>query len=166
MVLPIEIIQTIFLELCTPQTAFPLHPGELRLLVTSVCSNGQPDSTARPHHTWISRASQSTLSIESSVQASTLRLPSWCRLSIPYHTSLLVPQLHLNIQHSTGSLRSLLTRCALFGVSMSSLRMMTIHPTQPSSPPLSVMLRTPHVLIRVRVPRLLEIASFNCLGNN
>ncbi|KAF8881006.1 hypothetical protein BD779DRAFT_1675674 [Infundibulicybe gibba] len=84
MVLPVEIIQTIFLELCPPQTAFPLHPGELRLLVTSVCSQWRAIALSTPAlwadfqiharanlipqldpiHAWISRAAQSTLSIE------------------------------------------------------------------------------------------------------
>ncbi|KAF8884598.1 hypothetical protein BD779DRAFT_1471926 [Infundibulicybe gibba] len=81
--LPVEIIQVIFLELCPPPTTFPLRRGEPTLLVTHICSQWRAIAISTPTlwascyinfvtfcppqpepiHAWISRAAQSSLSL-------------------------------------------------------------------------------------------------------
>ncbi|KAF8879611.1 hypothetical protein BD779DRAFT_1676328 [Infundibulicybe gibba] len=82
--LPVEIIQVIFIKLCSPRTTFPLRRGEPRLVVTRICSQwravalstptlwadfliqiwGSPPYRLDAIHAWVSRSAQSTLSIE------------------------------------------------------------------------------------------------------
>ncbi|KAF8881007.1 hypothetical protein BD779DRAFT_1758295 [Infundibulicybe gibba] len=80
--LPVEVIQIILFQSCSPQTTFPLHSCEPRLTVTRICSqwraialstpalwanftvHANMDPQLDPIHAWISRASQSALSIE------------------------------------------------------------------------------------------------------
>ncbi|KAF8879615.1 hypothetical protein BD779DRAFT_1676332 [Infundibulicybe gibba] len=83
--LPAEIIQTIFLELCSPETIFPLRQNEPRLLVTHVSSQWRTIALSMPTlwaninirargsysasllgsvRAWISRSAQSALSIK------------------------------------------------------------------------------------------------------
>ncbi|KAF8879604.1 hypothetical protein BD779DRAFT_1147389 [Infundibulicybe gibba] len=81
--IPVEIIQKIFLELCSPSTRFPLRTNEPRLIVTHVCSQWRaialstpalwanfsirsrlPSQRLDPIRAWISRSSQSTLSFK------------------------------------------------------------------------------------------------------
>ncbi|KAF8880985.1 hypothetical protein BD779DRAFT_1675654 [Infundibulicybe gibba] len=80
--LPPEIIEIIFLTLCSPKTIFPLR-GDPRLLVTHVCSQWRAIALATPSlwanihiplnfpppydhvRTWISRSAQSPLSVGS-----------------------------------------------------------------------------------------------------
>ncbi|KAF8880973.1 hypothetical protein BD779DRAFT_1675638 [Infundibulicybe gibba] len=83
--LPVEIVQKIFLELCSPRTTFPLHRDEPRLLITHVCSRWRAIALSTPplwakfnvhpswrdpvlcasiFHAWIFRAAQSALSFE------------------------------------------------------------------------------------------------------
>ncbi|KAF8886567.1 hypothetical protein BD779DRAFT_1673187 [Infundibulicybe gibba] len=83
---PTEIIQRVFLELCSPQTRFPLVRGEIIVLLTHISSRWRAIALAMPelwtniliddHHqpdfphlfdlinTWISRSGQSMLSFE------------------------------------------------------------------------------------------------------
>ncbi|KAF8880981.1 hypothetical protein BD779DRAFT_1547211 [Infundibulicybe gibba] len=83
--LPAEIMQIIFLEICSPQTTFPLRGDEPRFLITRVCSRWRaialstsalwanlcihPSLRCQPPYVstlraWISRAAQSTLSLD------------------------------------------------------------------------------------------------------
>ncbi|KAF8879612.1 hypothetical protein BD779DRAFT_1788897 [Infundibulicybe gibba] len=84
--IPAEILQTIFLELCSPTTTFPLREGEPRLVVAHVCAWWRAIALSTPTlwanlsihvrgfrlqlappllgpiRAWISRSAQSTLS--------------------------------------------------------------------------------------------------------
>ncbi|KAF8880961.1 hypothetical protein BD779DRAFT_1547188 [Infundibulicybe gibba] len=78
--LPLEIIEIIFLKLCSSKTVFPLQRDEPRFLITQICSQWRTialaipslwanirislDSTPLfdPVHVWISRSAQSPLS--------------------------------------------------------------------------------------------------------
>ncbi|KAF8880954.1 hypothetical protein BD779DRAFT_1802782 [Infundibulicybe gibba] len=80
--LPPEIIQIVFLEVCSSKTVFPLQRDEPRLLITRVCSQWRAIALALPSlwaniefpldspppldpfRMWISRSAQSTLSFE------------------------------------------------------------------------------------------------------
>ncbi|KAF8879617.1 hypothetical protein BD779DRAFT_1676334 [Infundibulicybe gibba] len=83
--LPVEIIQTIFLQLCPPKTIFPLRQSEPRLVLTRVCSQWRATALSMPTLwaniniyawdsysalqpgpilAWISRTAQSTFSFK------------------------------------------------------------------------------------------------------
>ncbi|KAF8879605.1 hypothetical protein BD779DRAFT_1147447 [Infundibulicybe gibba] len=81
--IPVEIIQRIFLELCSQSTRFPLRRDEPRLIVTHVCSQWRAIALSTPIlwanfsiyvwdsclplcpiRAWISRSGQSTLSFK------------------------------------------------------------------------------------------------------
>ncbi|KAF8879620.1 hypothetical protein BD779DRAFT_1147651 [Infundibulicybe gibba] len=112
--LPTEIIQTIFLQLCSPKTMFPLCPSEPRLLVTSICSQWRaialstralwtdfsiavrdPRRALQPSPilTWISRTGQSTLSFHLRSPVSSVILD--IVFTVIHRCSIL--DLHLNI---------------------------------------------------------------------
>ncbi|KAF8879636.1 hypothetical protein BD779DRAFT_1676345 [Infundibulicybe gibba] len=121
--LPIEIIQAIFLELCSSKTIFPLRPAEPRLLVTRVCSQWRAVALSTPAlwtnfyihvwnshqapllasiRAWIFRTAQSTLSFEFRSSAD----------SFPLIADLVFPVAHrcsfLNLHLSTTTLGQLL----------------------------------------------------------
>ncbi|KAF8884659.1 hypothetical protein BD779DRAFT_1536312 [Infundibulicybe gibba] len=149
--LPVETIQAIFLELCTPQTVFPLRRDEPRLLVTRVCSQWRAIALAMPNlwtnmsiascdwrsppllkadpiPTWISRSAQSALSF---------RFPNSNHYDpLPIIVGLVFPVIHrCSLLEICGDVATLNWLLALPSGSLRSLQGMSIYLPNPRYEP-------------------------------
>ncbi|KAF8879602.1 hypothetical protein BD779DRAFT_1147305 [Infundibulicybe gibba] len=184
--IPVEIIQMIFLKLCSPSTRFPLRRKERRLVVTHICSQWRaialstptlwasfsiyvwssrlPPQRLDPIRAWISRSSQSTLSFK-------FYGPTWDPEMV---TNLVFPVIHrcslLKLRLNTTTLNRLLTFPPNSLCSLQSISLSVEENARDPTPIATVFQSCPKLhkfsLTTFIFPKHLKIAISMCLGIN